>query len=62
MDTVKRTRKTGRQKKKWEANFKEWTGMDFASSIRAAEDMTKWKRIAVVICSAPTTTQRYETD
>ena len=36
--TVKGKRKRGRQKKKWEDNIKEWTGMDFASSTRAAED------------------------
>ena len=30
--TVKGKRKKGRQKKRWEDNIKEWTGMDFASS------------------------------
>ena len=34
--TVKGKRKRGRQKKRWEDNNKEWTGMDFASSTRAA--------------------------
>ena len=29
-----------RQKKKWEDNIKEWTGIDFATSARAAEDRT----------------------
>ena len=28
-------------------NIKEWTGIDFASSARAAEDRTRWKRIVV---------------
>ena len=28
-DTVKGKRKRGRQKKRWEENIKEWTGMDF---------------------------------
>ena len=41
--TVKGKRKRGRQKKRWEDNIKEWTGMDFASSTRAAENRTKWK-------------------
>ena len=36
--TVKGKRKRGRQKKRWEDNIKEWTGMDFASSTRAAEN------------------------
>ena len=28
-----------------EDNIKEWTGMDFASSTRAAENRTRWKGI-----------------
>ena len=36
--TVKGKRKRGRQKKRWEDNIKELTGMDFASSTRAAEN------------------------
>ena len=43
--TVKGKRKRGRQKKRWEGNIKEWTGMDFASSTRAAENRTGWKGI-----------------
>ena len=38
--TIQGKRKRGRQKKRWEDNIKEWTGMDFASSTRAAENMT----------------------
>ena len=34
-------RKRGRQKKVWEDNIKEWRGMDFAGSARAAENRTK---------------------
>ena len=36
-------KKRGRQKKRWEDNIKEWTGMDFASSARAAENRSRWK-------------------
>ena len=42
-DTVKGKRKRGRPKKRWEDNIKEWTGMDFASSTRAAENRSRWK-------------------
>ena len=42
---MKGKRKRSRQKKRWEDNIKEWTGLDFASSIRAAENRTKWKGI-----------------
>ena len=38
---VKGKRKRGRQKKRWEDNIKEWTGMDFASSTRAAENRSR---------------------
>ena len=31
-----------KEKKWWEENIKEWTGMDFASSTRAAEDRIRW--------------------
>ena len=43
--TVKGKRKRGRQKKRWEDNIKEWTGMDFANSTRAAENRSRWKGI-----------------
>ena len=43
--TVKGKRKKGRQKKRWEDNIKEWTEMDFASSIRAAENRTRWREV-----------------
>ena len=42
---MKGKRKRGRQKKRWEDNINEWTGMDFASSTRAAENRTRWKGI-----------------
>ena len=42
--TVKGKRKRGRQKR-WEDNIKEWTGMDFASSTREAENTIGWKGI-----------------
>ena len=43
--TVKGKRKRGRQKKRWEDNIKERTGMDFASSTRAAENRSRWNGI-----------------
>ena len=42
---MKGKRKRGRQKKRWEDNIKEWTGMDFANSTRAAENSSRWKGI-----------------
>ena len=43
--TVKGKRKRGRQKKRWEDNIKEWTGMDMAVSTRAAKNKTRWEGI-----------------
>ena len=55
---MKGKRKGGRQKKRREDNIKEWTGIDFASSTRAAENKTRWKGIfAKCIFGAPTTFQ-----
>ena len=39
--TVKGKRKRGRQKKRWEDNIKEWRGIDFVSSTRAAENRSR---------------------
>ena len=36
--TVKGARRRGRQKKRWEDNIKERTGIGFGDSLRAAED------------------------
>ena len=44
---MKGKRRRGRQKKRWEDNIKEWTGTDFASSTRAAENNTRWRIICV---------------
>ena len=43
----------GRQKKRWEDNIKEWTGVDFASSTGAAEDRTRGKGIVVKSSMVP---------
>ena len=54
--TVPGKRKRGRQKKRWEDNIKEWTGLDFNSSQIAAEDRQRWKKIVADVRSgAPTT-------
>ena len=42
--TVKGKRR-GRHKKRLEDNIKDWTGMEFVSSARAAENRTRWKGI-----------------
>ena len=54
--TVPGKRKRGRQTKRWEDNIREWTGLDFNSSQRAAEDRQRWQKIVSDVSSgAPTT-------
>ena len=45
--TVKGRRRQGRQKMKWESNIRDWTGLEFAKSQRAAEDREKWRKLVV---------------
>ena len=39
--TVKGGRRQGRQRKRWEDNIREWTGLEFAKSERAVENREK---------------------
>ena len=45
--TVKGGRRQGRQRKRWEDNIREWTGLEFAKSQRAVENREKWRRLVV---------------
>ena len=40
---VKGGRSQCRQRKRWEDNFTEWTGLEFAKSQRAVENREKWR-------------------
>ena len=44
--TVQGGRK-GRQRKKWEDNIMEWTGLEFAKCQRAMENREKWRKLVV---------------
>ena len=46
--TMKGARRRARHEKRWEDNIKEWTGMGFGDSLRAAEDREGWKGIAAM--------------
>ena len=41
--TVKGGTRQGRQRKRWEDNIREWTGLEFGKSQRAVENRGKWK-------------------
>ena len=51
--TVKGGRRQGRQRKRWEDNIREWTGLEFAKSNRAVENMEETG--CEIICGAQTT-------
>ena len=54
--TVKGERRQGRQKKRWDDNIREWTGLEFAKSQRRTEK--KWRKLVVkssVVPRRPTT-------
>ena len=39
--TIKGGRRQGRQRKRWEDNIREWTGLEFAKFQRAVENSEK---------------------
>ena len=43
--TVKGGRRLGRERKRWEDNIREWTGLEFAKSQRAVENREKWRKL-----------------
>ena len=43
--TVKGGRRQGRQRRRWEDNIGEWTGLEFAKSQRAVENREKWRKL-----------------
>ena len=45
--TVKGGRRQGRQRKRWEDNIREWTGLEFAKSQSAVENRGKWRKLVV---------------
>ena len=38
-------RRQGRQRKRWEDNIREWTGLGFGKSQRAVENREKWRKL-----------------
>ena len=43
--TVRGGRRQGRQRKRWDDNIREWTGLEFAKSQRAVENREKWRKL-----------------
>ena len=51
--TVKRGRRQGRQRKRWEDNLRECIGLEFAKSKRAVEYTEKWRKLVVKLSVVP---------
>ena len=51
--TVKGGRRPGRQRKRWEDNIREWTGLEFAKSQRAVENREKWRKLVAKSSAVP---------
>ena len=45
--TVQGGRRKGRQRKRWEDNIKEWTGFEWYSILRKAENSEEWRKLVV---------------
>ena len=43
--TGKGGRRQSRQRKRWEDNIREWTGLEFGKSQRAVEKRGKWRKL-----------------
>ena len=45
--TVKGGRRRGRQRKRWQDNTTEWTGLEWNSILRKAENRERWRKLVV---------------
>ena len=43
--TVKGAGRQGGQRKRWEDNIRDWTGLEFGKSQRAVENREKWRKL-----------------
>ena len=54
--TVNGGRRQSRQRKRWEDNIREWTGLELGRSQRAVENRKKMEKAGCkIICGAPMT-------
>ena len=56
--TVKGGRRQGRQRKRWEDNIREWTGLEFGKSQRAMENRGKWRKLVAKSSVVPQRSSR----
>ena len=51
--TVNGTRRKGRQKKRWEDNIPEWTGLRLSDTTRSSENRDYWRVLVAKKCTEP---------
>ena len=51
--TVPGGRRRGRQRKRWEDNIGEWTGMEFEENLRKAESRDEWRMLVAMVQRRP---------
>ena len=51
--TVQGRRKRGRQRKRWEDNIREWTGLTLNDSLRKTENREEWRKLVAPTCVVP---------
>ena len=57
--TAKGGRRQGRQRKRWEDNIRDWTGLEFAKSQRAVESIKKWRKLVANLSVVPQRPSRF---
>ena len=50
---MKGGRRPGGQRKRWEDNIREWTGLEFGKSQRAVENREKWRKLVAKLFVVP---------
>ena len=60
--TVKGGKRQGRQRKRWEANIREWTGLEFGRSQRAMDNRGKWRNLVAKSSAVPQRSKRLRID
>ena len=51
--TAKGGRRQGGQRKRWEDNIREWTGLEFGKTSRAVEYREKWRKLVAKLSVVP---------
>ena len=47
-------RRRGRQRKRWEDNIRDWTGLELSDAVRRAEEREEWRMLVARSCGVPT--------